>query len=151
MKVKDIMTKEVVSVNTKTKIKEVAKILIKERIHGVPVIDNDSRVVGIITETDFFAKGENNLYIPSFIDFMQKSKLSKAVSFKKKVELKKILNATAVDIMTKHCITISPEADVSELLELFKTKRLHSVPVIRDNNSLCGIVTLADVIALIKI
>lgn len=151
MKIKDVMTKEVISVNTNIKIKEVAKILIKKRIHGVPVVDSDNRVVGIITETDFFSKNEDSLYIPSFIDFMQKSKISQSVSFSKKNEIKKILNATANDIMTKNCITISPEADIRDLLKLFSAKRLHTVPVIKNDNSLCGIITLADIIALIEI
>ena len=151
MQVKDIMTKKVISVKPEKKVREVAKILIEERIHGVPIVDDDNKVIGIITETDFFAKGENNLYIPSFIDFMQKSKLFRAVSLKKKIELRKILNATAKDVMTKYCITISPEADLSELLKLFRQKKLHTVPVTKKDNSLCGIVSLADIISLVKL
>jgi len=151
MKVKDIMTADVVSVKPETGIREVAKILIKKRIHGVPVVDKNKRVVGIITETDFFTKGEDGLYIPSFIDFMQKNKLFQAVSLKRKIELRKILKASAKDVMTKGCITISPKADLNELLELFRKKGLHSVPVTKSDNYLLGIVTLADVISLVKI
>jgi len=60
MKVKDIMTKDVIFVSPETKINKVADKLIKHRIHGVPVI-KEGKLVGIITETDFFTKNPLNI------------------------------------------------------------------------------------------
>ena len=150
MKVKDIMVKNVICATPKTKIRKVAKILIDNKIHGVPIVKN-KRVVGIITETDFFVKGENSLYIPSFIEFMKKSKIFRAVSIKKKLELRSILKATAKDIMSSPCITVNPETDLSTLLNLFRKKNLHTIPVVDNNGFICGIITLVDIISLVKI
>ncbi len=151
MKVADVMTEDVISVSENDKIGDIAQLLTTKKIHGVPVVDDENRVVGIITETDFFTKGGDSLYIPSFIDLMRRNKLFRVASLKRKMQLKKILKASARDIMTKGCITISPEADLNELLELLKRKGLHTVPVVSDDGVLRGIITLADIISLIKV
>ncbi len=150
MKVSDIMTKDVVAVSPDDLVSDIARLLTAQKIHGVPVVDKSGRVLGIITETDFFTKGNDGLYIPSFIDLMQKNKLFKAAPLRKRGELKKILKASAKDIMTKGCITINPDADVKDLLKLLRDKNLHTVPVVDNSGVLCGIVTLADMIALVK-
>ncbi len=53
---KDIMTKRVVTVSPCTSVKELSEILAKKRISGVPVVDEQKRVVGIVTEADILAK-----------------------------------------------------------------------------------------------
>ncbi len=151
MKVADVMTKDVIAVSENDKIGDIAQLLTTKKIHSVPVVDDENRVIGIITETDFFTKGGDNLYIPSFIDLMRKNKLFKVASLKRKMQLKKIMKASAKDIMSKGCITISPEADLNELLEILKKKGLHSVPVVNEYGILKGIITLADIISLIKV
>ncbi|MCD6149980.1 CBS domain-containing protein [bacterium] len=149
MKVKDIMTKDVIFVSPETKINKVADKLIKHRIHGVPVVKK-GRLVGIITETDFFTKDPLGIYLPSYANFIKDLKLDKKVSGDQKKKFKKIVNAVASDIMTKECITVSPNAKITELVNLFRKNELCLLPVIDENNSLAGIVALADVINLIN-
>ncbi len=148
MEVKDLMAKKVISVSTETRVTDIANLLMKNRIHGVPVVDNDNRVVGIITETDFFTKDSASLYLPSFIDLLKKSEFLKIVSRNVKSEIDKLLQATAKDIMTADCITVSSEADVKDVLEIMKEKSIHSIPVVSENNILVGIITMADIIKL---
>ena len=149
MKVKDIMTKNVVTVSKDAEMAEVAKILTEKRIHGVPVVEG-KKVVGIITETDFFAGDEHSLYLPSFIEFIKKFKLAKDAPVFERDELKNILKAKASDIMTKGCVSVSPESEIEDLFEIFKKEGFHTLPVVDENSELCGIVTLADVISLVK-
>jgi len=151
MKVKDIMVEKVISVTKDTKVVEIAKLLIEKRIHGVPVIE-DNKVIGIITETDFFVKGNNNLYLPSFIEFMKKTNFSKTILFNnKKKKMKEIEKASAKDIMTVGCKTVSPEMELSEILNIFKATNFHTLPVVGKEGSLCGIITLADIISLVRL
>ena len=149
MQVKDIMTKNVISVTRDASISAVAKILRKYKIHGVPVIDG-KHLIGIITETDFFTKDEAEIHLPSYIDFLTKSGF---VNNKKEVknskELNEILKAKAEDIMTTECITISPGADVKDLLKMIKKKNIHTVPVVIGKDIINGVVTIADIIKLI--
>lgn len=150
MKVKDIMTKEVFCVDINADMSEVAKTLTEKRIHGVPVL-KDGKVVGIITETDFFVGDNHSLYLPSFIDFIKEFKFSKGVSPSKNREMREVIKARAEDIMTKGCVSVDPELEIDELLKVFKKEGFNTLPVIDKSGCLCGIITLADIISLVKL
>ncbi|MDH3930219.1 MAG: CBS domain-containing protein, partial [Deltaproteobacteria bacterium] len=64
LKVKDIMTKEVISVSPETEITDAAKILLEKRINGMPVVDPFGRLVGIICQSDLVAQ-QKGIPIPS--------------------------------------------------------------------------------------
>lgn len=148
MKVKDIMTEDVITVDSKTKIKEIASILTENRIHGIPVMEK-KKIIGIITETDLFVNGSENLYLPSLIDSIERTDFTNKIPRDKKNKIKELTKAKAEDIMSHDCMTIAPEIGVEKLLDIFKETKFHTMPVVDKNNLLCGIVTLADVIALI--
>ena len=150
IKVKDIMSKEVISVTPDTMVTDVAQILAKFRYHGVPVVEN-GEIVGVITETDFFIRNYPNLYLPSYIDFLKKAKFHKGLPKKKKKETNKLLKAQAKDIMSPKVVTISEDEDISELAKMYQTSSLYTLPVINKINKLVGIVTQADIIRLIKV
>ena len=78
MKIKKLMTKKVIFVNSNTSIGDAAELMEKHRIHGLPVVD-DKKLVGIITETDFFVRDSANFHIPSYIDFIKNSKTKKYI------------------------------------------------------------------------
>ena len=56
MKIKDVMTSEVLTVRPGTSLKDVARLLVEQRISGLPVVDTDGRVVGVISEADILMK-----------------------------------------------------------------------------------------------
>lgn len=146
MQVKDIMTKDVISVSLDTEVKDVANLLTEKRIHGVPVIDADKKIIGIVTETNFFAKVDGDLYLSKFVKTIKRNKLPDIDDLNKKNE---ITSSTKVDsIMTKDCITVSPEMSIEELFEVFRKNGFHTIPVADENKILVGIITLADIIAM---
>lgn len=147
MRVRDIMTKKVVTVESNASIIEVARLLVGRRFHGVPVVEN-GKVIGIITETDFFTKDPPNIYLPGLIDFIKIGKLNR-FKIKNNKAINSILEATAKDIMTPYCITVLPDLEIEELIRLLKKKKLTTVPVVDGNNELSGIVTTADLIKLL--
>ncbi len=149
MQVKDIMTKKVITVSAETPIMEVAEIIFKERIHAVPVV-RDGKVIGIITETDFFTKNAASVYLPSYISFLKGNRMYEKLSPQKQAEVDKLLNARAKDIMTEECVTIFQEMQVKDLLEFFRTTSFMTLPVTDESNNLVGIVALADIIGLLK-
>lgn len=144
------MTKEVIFVGADDLIVDVSRILIENRIHGVPVVEN-KKVVGIITETDFFTKGTIGVYLPTYIEFLKIKESHAFVNDEKWKEIETLLAAKSSDIMSSPCITIEQDADVNEFFGLLKGRGLNSVPVVDKKNELVGMVTLADVINLIKI
>ena len=150
MLIKDVMTKDVISVNVKTPIEEVANLLISHKIHGVPVVDGN-KPIGIITETDFFTKGSLTVYLPEYISFLKKdSPIGKILPIEKE-RMTKLLETSAGDVMSSPCITINAVADVKEFFDMVKGGKLISVPVVDGEGFLVGIITLTDIIGLINL
>ncbi|MGD9262027.1 MAG: CBS domain-containing protein, partial [Desulfobacterales bacterium] len=69
IKVKDIMSKDIISVTPDTEIAHVAKLLLEKRINGVPVVDEDGSLVGIICQSDLIAQ-QKNIPIPSLFTLL---------------------------------------------------------------------------------
>ncbi len=148
MHIKDIMTEDVLFVDEERPISEVAEIISKNKIHGVPVIDEEKKVVGIITETDFFTKDSSNMvYMPSLIDFINKGKMKYSKDEKETVHA--VLHAKAKDIMSPKCETVLPDMDVADFIKLIKERSFNSYPVTNEEGMLLGIITVADAIKLL--
>lgn len=141
------MVKNVISVDSQTKVTEVASILFEHKFHGMPVV-NKGKVVGIITEDDFYIKETNNLFLPSYISFLKETKIIDDLPRERKDEIKKLLDSTAQDMMTPECLTVSPDMEIDELFSLIKKTKFNTLPVTDGEKNLVGIVTLMDVIGL---
>ncbi len=151
MLIQDIMTKKVISVSPDMKMCEVAETLTENRIHGVPVVEKQ-RLVGIITETDFFIKESSlDFHLPSYIKFIENSKLADKLPEDKESELEKLTNATAKDIMTSEYVAFRVNDDIEVLFDFFKKTNHHTVPVVDENENLVGVVTLSDLIKMLKV
>jgi len=146
MKVKDIMSKEVFTAQPDMNISEVAKILAENKIHGVPVVDADKKIVGIITETNFFAKVNGEPVLSQFVENVKENKLPDVGDLKVGDEIN--AETKVKEIMTKDCVTISPEMETEELFEVFRKRGFHTIPVADAEGILCGIVSVADLIAM---
>ena len=146
------MTKKVIFVSLNTSISEAAELMEKHRIHGLPVVDN-KKVVGIITETDFFVRDSSNFHIPSYIDFIKNSKAKKYIknNNQDKIKIKKFINTKVKDIMTSNCVIVDSNMLIKEFLEIIKKTKLQIFPVVDKNKNLSGIIALSDIIKLFKI
>lgn len=147
--VRDIMRHDVVSVASDQTIQDVAEALTKRSIHGVPVIDRDSTVVGIVTESDFFMKDRASLHIPSFMDIMQKTMVAKALGDTDRATIDRVLSARVRDIMTAECMTVYEGTPLHDLLQIFATTHFKTIPVVDDQRRLVGVVTVMDMLTAI--
>ncbi len=118
----DIMKDQVVTVDSSATAMDAAKKMTQENIGCVVVMEGDGPV-GILTERDFVRKIVAN---------------------------KMSLSTPVKDIMSAPLISIDPDSTIWELAELMKIKKIHKVPVIRENK-LIGIVTTADITRLCSI
>lgn len=143
------MSTDVVFAIPQSRIVEVAEIIFEHGFHGLPVTE-DGKVVGIITENDFFIKDQGTLFLPSYINFLKENQIVDDLPSEKKKKMKKLLNLEARDIMTADPITVNPEMEVEELLDLIKKTRFNTLPVTDNEKNLLGIVTLVDVIGMVK-
>lgn len=146
MEVKDIMTKDVVSVMLDTPVNEIAKRLVEHDIKGVPVVNNAGEVAGLITEADLILQNAK-LHIPTFIKI-----LDGVFVFGEKEteeELRRITGTVAEEIMSKPAICVHPDTSVEDLATLMWEKKINPVPVTQDNK-LVGIVSRADIVKLLR-
>ncbi len=151
MKVEDLMTTEVISINPGTSLVEVAKLLRQNKIHSLPVVDENNRVVGIVTEMDFFIKDAASSYLPKWMELMGQIKEQSAVTLSSQESLDYIIDLRAQDIMTTDVKKVRPDTYIKELLDIFKETRFKTFPVVDKNNELVGIISLVDVIKSIEI
>src|SRR3989344_8048835 len=135
---KDIMTKEVVSVHPDTNLLDVAKILAEHNFDGVPVVDNDNKVVGIVTEYDLINK-TSAVHLPTLQVILRN-----LPQFKEEEAhfQKEILSLKVSDIMNKEPLTLSPDVPYDEVIKLFKDHhRVNPIPVVDKDNKILGVVS----------
>ncbi len=145
MKVSDIMTQEVLSVKRDTSVNEVAQVMGAKDISGVPVVDDENHVVGIITELDLIVRN-TRLEMPRFIEVMDWGRIPLQRPGHAKEKLRHMLGTKAADIMTEEVVTIGPDAPVEDLAELMVKRRVNPVPVVDAEGQLIGIISRADIV-----
>jgi CBS domain-containing protein len=142
----DIMTKSVVSVSPDTLVIEAAELLEKHNFSGIPVIDNNKKVLGIITEYDLLTKGAA-IHLPTFIKLLKEFKIHKNDRSLIRDDLKHIVTLTVRDVMNDDPLTLSENASLEEVVLSFaEHHRVNPIPVVDSANRLVGIVSRFDVI-----
>ncbi len=144
-RVGDIMTTIVVSVRPETRVSEIAQLMSQHAISGLPVVDADNQVVGVVTELDMIVRN-THFKLPNFI-FIFDSMIPLETPGHYRERLEKILGITAREIMSEPAVTISPDAAIEKLAELMVERKINPVPVVEEGR-LMGIVSRSDIIRL---
>ena len=142
LKATDIMTKDVITAKNETTIEELARLLIEHKISGVPVIDDDNQLIGIVTENDLIKKNKR-FHIPTIVRLFDAYFLLD--SGKVEDEIKKMVATTVGEICTKKVLSISEDTTLEEIATIMAEKHIHLLPVLKDNE-VVGIVGKADVV-----
>jgi CBS domain-containing protein len=133
--VKDVMSTHVVAVRQGAPYKDMAAMLHEERVSAFPVLDDDNKVIGVVSEADLLTKEALEGTVPRTLLSRQE-------------RVRKQTNAlTAADLMTKPPVTIGPDAPVTQAARLMFDQRVKRLPVISDDGTLIGIVTRSDVLS----
>ena len=154
--VQDAMQKDVITLRRVDKIEEAAKILREKKISGAPVVDEDNKMIGIVSEGDImrlleFHSPNLNLILPSPLDLIELPIRMKAEYDEISAGLKKASLVLTQEIMTKKVVTIAPEKSISDAAELMDSHNVKRLPVIDEKGDLVGIITRGDIIgALVK-
>ncbi len=142
LKARDIMTKEVITVNPEATVEELARLLMNNKISGVPVVDAENHIIGIVTENDLIRKNKR-LHIPTVIRLFDAFFL--VGSGKMEEEIKKMAAIIVDDICTKKVVSITEETSLEEIATIMAEQHVHLLPVLRDK-VVVGIVGKADVV-----
>ena len=143
LKVRDIMTTELITVSPETEILQVAEILLGNHINGVPVVNEAGKLVGILCQSDLIAQ-QKRLPIPSFFTFMDGwIETSSAKRIEK--EIQKIAAITVAQAMTQDPVFVEPDMGIEVVAGLMVDSGLHTIPVL-DDGQLVGIVGKEDIL-----
>lgn len=143
LKARDIMTVNVISVQSEMAITEVAKLLLERRINGAPVVDGEGNLLGIICQSDLIAQ-QMKLPLPSVFNLLDSLIPIKSPG-KIEKEFKKISAVIAADAMTAEPVTVEPETGIDEIAALMVNKGFHTIPVV-ENGKLVGIIGKEDIL-----
>jgi CBS domain-containing protein len=145
MKAQDIMTREVVKIRADTTVEEIARLLSKHHIGGMPVVDENDRVIGIVSESDLFLKEKGLPF----------SAVKVPMLFKRWVDSDRLADIyeearhhTASDVMTSDTVCVDAEDTISHVAWLMAQRNIKRVPVLRDG-VLAGIITRSDIVRLL--
>ena len=143
LKVKDIMTREIITVSPETEIANAAKILLEERINGLPVIDAFGRLVGVLCQSDLVAQ-QMSIPIPSVFTLLD-GYIPLTIIKRIDKEVEKIAALTVKQAMTPNPVTVGPETDIEDVAKLMVDKKYHTLPVM-EGDKVVGIVGKKDVL-----
>lgn len=140
---KDIMTPDPIVVRPETVIQEAARLLLEKNINGIPVVNDNNELVGIICQSDLVAM-QRKIPFPSLFTLLD-SLLPLNSSSKMEKEIKKIAAAKVEDAMTTHPESVNKNTALEELAEIMVLKKYHTLPVV-EGGKLVGVVGKADVL-----
>jgi CBS domain-containing protein len=138
MRVKDLMTTKVLTVRSSTQLKDAAALLTKHGISGLPVVDGEGRVLGVLSEGDILYKETGAKDKPGFFDRLL------AVP---PIGLDlKLAARTVGEAMSAPALTIGPRRPVTDAATVMIEEGVNRLPVIDDEERLIGIITRADLV-----
>jgi CBS-domain-containing membrane protein len=137
--VKDVMSTHVIAVRQGAPYKDMAAMLHDQRVSAFPVIGDDNKVIGVVSETDLLTKEALEGTVPRTLQSLTSQHVRSQVN-----------GVVAADLMTKPAVTIGPDELVTHAARLMFNKRVKRLPVVSDDGTLIGIVTRSDVLSVYR-
>ena len=137
--VKDVMSTHVMAVRPGAGYKEMAAMLREQRVSAFPVIDEDGKVIGVVSESDLLVRAALEGTGPGTLRGLAKRRVRAQAT-----------GLTAADLMTKPAVTIGPDEPVSHAARLMYGRRVKRLPVVSADGTLIGIVTRSDVLSVYR-
>jgi len=140
----EYMKTEVVTVGPDATIKELAGLFHEHDISGCPVVDEDGRLIGMVTEGDLVAQ-DADVHFPRFIQILDSNiYLESPKKFEER--LRKITGATVREVMTSDVLTVTPDMPVRRAATIMADKGINRLPVIDDDGRVIGILGRHEVL-----
>jgi len=142
MLIKEIMTKDIVTVSPEMDIHKLAELFIDKNISGAPVVDADQRLLGVVKEEGVIFQ-DKKVHLPTFVN-LSLGFLALGTN-RYNEEIKKITANKVADIMEKEVLTISPDMKIEDVATLMLEKENYYFPVL-EQEKLIGVVTKKDIV-----
>lgn len=142
MKVKDVMTRDVITVRPSAGLREIYGILCEKNIGGVPVADSERKLLGMVTKTELI-----DVLIPDYFDMIGDFLfIDDLGALEEKLEAMPSLELfIAEDLMVRNVISINENASLMKAPVLMNKYNVRRLPVVNNDNKLVGVITRMDV------
>ncbi len=140
---KEIMSKKVITVKKDTPVSELADLLWKKKIGGVPVVDDKGKLLGVVTESDLIDQNKK-VHIPTVLTILD-SMIFLENPGKLDKELKKMTGSKVGDIYSTELVTVSEDTPMYEVATIMANRKVHTLPVVK-NDKVVGVIGKADII-----
>lgn len=147
MNVREIMATPELTVRRETSVTEAARLLLDRHLSGVPVVDEDNRLLGMVTQRDLVAK-HAHVHLPVFVGILGYVAPFQLPGSGEEVE--RVLAVTVEDLMETDVETVDTGATVDDVATIMVDKGVDPLAVVEDGR-LAGVVSMADVIRLVLI
>jgi len=141
MKIGDIMTREVITVAPQTPIREAARLMVDHGVSGLPVVDEQGKLVGVLSEGDLILRQKARPRVPWWRGFFQDGEQLAR-------EYQKAAGSTVAEVMTRAVISVSPDLPIEATALVLDQRRIRRVPVVVDGR-VVGIVSRGDLVKLL--
>jgi CBS domain-containing protein len=139
----EIMTREVVTAGPESTVEEIARLLSQHRVSGLPVVDPERHLLGMVTEGDLVIRAARP-HFPRYIPFLEGVIfLDNPRHFEE--ELRRMMAVTAREIMSTEVLTVSPLASLEDMATLMSERDVNRLVVV-DQDRVVGIVARADIV-----
>jgi len=138
MIVKDIMNTSVKTANKDTLIKDIASTMCFNKISGVPVIDEEEKLIGVLSEKDIL-----KAMFPDVEQIMQEGAKTDFESIE--ADYKTLLDKNVGELMTQTVASVQPDMPLLKAASMMCVKKIRRIPVTDEYNKLIGIISIGDV------
>ncbi|VAX17901.1 hypothetical protein MNBD_NITROSPINAE02-618 [hydrothermal vent metagenome] len=128
---KEIMSTKYLAVKADTPVRDLAASLAEPRFYGAPVIDDDGKLIGVVTESDLIYQ-HKNLHLPTVFTLFD-SVITFGGLHEVEDQIKKMLGSAVADIMSTDVTTVEEGATLEEIATIMSEQHKHFIPVIRDD------------------
>lgn len=140
---KDLMSKKLVSVHPETTCQEALEILIDKHITGLPVVDDDGILVGVISMFDFLRA---SIRFPGETTYFDGPQLQRLLE-KGTLDMESMLEAFVADFMSRDIITVGPDDNRQHVIQLMREHKIHRVIVVNpEDNRPLGVISTFDLL-----
>ena len=143
IRARDIMTKDVTTVPEDMTVEALGRVFIEKRISGAPVLNDQKKIVGIVTENDLVRKN-SRLHVPTVVRIFE-AFVPLGRSERVEEEIRRISAATVSEICSRNVVTVGPDATLQDVSSLMSEKGIHLIPVL-DADRIVGIIGKIDII-----
>ena len=144
---RDIMTVSTISVSKNNNVKMALDLLAEHNISGLPVVDDEGKVVGIISGSDILRYSHQKKVVPKASSSFWVSPYTESDDIAVIRSGFEVLHRTVIEqVMTKKVFSVKEDAAISDVAKLMISKTINRVPVVDDVGKLLGIISRADLV-----